>query len=50
MGDAPIAPVEPMSSSERVDRFGAAGIRDFEPAYGRLGAITEHTQTKLSSY
>lgn len=46
-GDALGAPVEFMSRSEILDRFGAGGINRFAPAYGRLGAITDDTQLAL---
>lgn len=47
VGDALGAPVEFMSHSEILDRFGAGGIRRYSPAYGRLGAITDDTQMAL---
>lgn len=47
VGDALGAPVEFMRHAEIVRRFGEAGIRDFAPAYGRLGAITDDTQMTL---
>lgn len=47
VGDALGAPVEFMSHAEIVRKFGAAGIRDYVPAYGRLGAITDDTQMTL---
>jgi ADP-ribosylglycohydrolase len=47
VGDALGAPVEFMSYEEIVRRFGPKGIRDFAPAYGRLGAITDDTQMTL---
>lgn len=46
-GDALGAPVEFMRLNEIRTRFGNAGIRDFVPAYGRLGAITDDTQMTL---
>ena len=36
-----------MSHSQIVARFGPGGIRDFAPAYGRTGAITDDTQMSL---
>jgi ADP-ribosylglycohydrolase len=36
-----------MPRSEIIDRFGEQGIRDYVPAYGRLGAITDDTQMTL---
>lgn len=47
VGDALGAPVEFMSVSEIREAFGRQGIRDFIPAYGRLGAITDDTQMTL---
>jgi len=47
VGDALGAPVEFMSASEILETFGRQGIRDFIPAYGRLGAITDDTQMTL---
>ena len=47
VGDALGAPVEFMERSEIVARFGEQGIRDYAPAYGRLGAITDDTQMSL---
>jgi ADP-ribosyl-[dinitrogen reductase] hydrolase len=47
VGDALGAPVEFMSRSEILRHFGPAGIRDFVPAYGRVGAITDDTQMTL---
>jgi ADP-ribosylglycohydrolase len=46
-GDALGAAVEFDSLTEIRDRFGPGGIRDFAPAYGRLGAITDDTQMTL---
>jgi ADP-ribosyl-[dinitrogen reductase] hydrolase len=48
-GDALGAPVEFLSLDEIRRRFGADGIRDFAPAYGRAGAITDDTQMTLFS-
>src|SRR5436305_14060023 len=47
VGDALGASVEFMSLGEIRARFGADGIRDYAPAYGRLGAITDDTQMTL---
>jgi hypothetical protein len=47
VGDALGARVEFMKLPEIRRCFGAAGIRDFAPAYGRLGAITDDTQMTL---
>lgn len=47
VGDALGGPVEFMPRSEIVERFGEQGIRDYVPAYGRLGAITDDTQMTL---
>ena len=47
VGDALGAPVEFLSHSEIVGRFGAGGIRDYVPVYGRNGAITDDTQMTL---
>jgi len=47
VGDALGAPVEFMSIEEIRVKFGRPGIRDFVPAYGRLGAITDDTQMTL---
>jgi len=46
-GDALGAPVEFMSLAQIRCDFGPAGIRDFAPAYGRRGAITDDTQMTL---
>jgi ADP-ribosylglycohydrolase len=48
-GDALGAPVEFLSLDEIRRRFGAGGIRDFAPIYGRAGAITDDTQMTLFS-
>ncbi len=45
-GDALGAPVEFMSTDQIHHHFGP-GIRDFAPAYGRIGAITDDTQMAL---
>lgn len=47
IGDALGAPVEFMSHECIAQRFGAEGLRDFVPAYGLLGAITDDTQMTL---
>jgi len=47
VGDALGAPVEFMSTAEIRKAFGSDGVRDFAPAYGRLGAITDDTQMTL---
>ena len=41
------APVEFLKWSEVARRFGPDGIRDFAPAYGRIGAITDDTQMTM---
>jgi ADP-ribosylglycohydrolase len=46
-GDALGAPVEFLRLAEIRARFGPQGIRDFAPAYGRVGAITDDTQMTL---
>lgn len=47
IGDALGAPIEFMSTSEIRQRFGPAGVVDFEPAFGRPGAMTDDTQMTL---
>src|SRR5688572_4985250 len=47
VGDALGAPVEFLSTVEIRVRFGPGGIREFAPAYGRIGAITDDTQMTL---
>lgn len=47
VGDALGAPVEFDSIGRIRKRFGPAGITDFHPAFGRLGAITDDTQMSL---
>lgn len=47
VGDALGAPVEFMQWSEIRRRFGDAGIQEYAPAYGRIGAITDDTQMTL---
>jgi hypothetical protein len=43
VGDALGAPVEFLSRPMILNRFGPAGIRDYAPAYGLKGAITDDT-------
>src|ERR1700720_2569801 len=43
-GDALGAPVEFLDLDEIVKAYGEGGIRDFAPAYGKLGSITDDTQ------
>jgi ADP-ribosylglycohydrolase len=47
VGDALGAPLEFLSLSEIRARFGPAGLSDYAPAYGRLGAVTDDTQMTL---
>ncbi|WP_440997856.1 ADP-ribosylglycohydrolase family protein [Arhodomonas sp. SL1] len=47
IGDALGAPVEFLSADQINARYGREGVRDFEPAYGRSGAITDDTQMTL---
>ena len=47
VGDALGASVEFHSRDEILSAFGEGGIRDFAPAYGRPGAITDDTQMTL---
>jgi ADP-ribosylglycohydrolase len=47
VGDALGAPVEFMDLEEILRIFGEPGIRDYAPAYGKLGAITDDTQMSL---
>ena len=47
VGDALGAPVEFLDLDEIVRVYGEAGIRDYAPAYGKLGAITDDTQMTL---
>jgi ADP-ribosylglycohydrolase len=47
VGDALGAPVEFMSMEAIRSKFGQPGIREFAPAYGRLGAVTDDTQMTL---
>ncbi len=46
-GDALGAPVEFLDLEQIRRRYGPRGIRDFAPAYGRAGAITDDTQMTL---
>lgn len=47
VGDALGAPLEFLTDGEIVERFGAGGLREYAPAYGRTGAITDDTQMSL---
>jgi ADP-ribosyl-[dinitrogen reductase] hydrolase len=47
VGDALGAPIEFLRLSEIRERFGLAGLTDYAPAYGKLGAITDDTQMTL---
>lgn len=47
VGDALGAPVEFLKLEQIHARFGPEGIRDFVPAFGRMGAITDDTQMTL---
>lgn len=47
VGDALGAAIEFMSLSEIRNRVGPSGARDYAPAYGRRGAITDDTQMSL---
>lgn len=47
VGDALGAPIEFMSLDAIRAKFGPAGLSDYAPAYGRLGAITDDTQMTL---
>lgn len=47
VGDALGAPVEFLGWAEIKVTFGADGITDFAPAYGRKGAVTDDTQMML---
>ena len=46
-GDALGAPVEFLDRAEILRRFSAAGIRQYAPAYGGIGKITDDTQMTL---
>ena len=43
IGDALGAPLEFLSLAEIRRVYGPSGLRDYAPAYGRLGAITDDT-------
>lgn len=47
VGDALGAPVEFLRREQIKRIFGPAGITDYAPAYGRIGAITDDTQMTL---
>jgi ADP-ribosylglycohydrolase len=47
VGDALGAPVEFMSRNQILASFGPEGIKDYAPAYGGLGTITDDTQMTL---
>jgi ADP-ribosylglycohydrolase len=47
VGDALGAPLEFDSLPGILDRFGPAGLTDYAPAYGRIGAVTDDTQMTL---
>ena len=47
VGDALGAPVEFMKYQTIIEQFGPDGIKEFVPAYGRKGAITDDTQMTL---
>ena len=47
VGDALGAPVEFLNIHEIRDKYGPAGIADYDLAYGRRGAITDDTQMTL---
>jgi ADP-ribosyl-[dinitrogen reductase] hydrolase len=47
VGDAVGAPVEALDLEQIVRNFGEHGIRDYAPAYGKIGAITDDTQMSL---
>ena len=47
VGDALGAPVEFQSLSQIRQKYGSAGINDYDEAYGRIGAITDDTQMTL---
>ena len=49
VGDALGAPVEFLSLLQIRGRYGPLGIREFDEAYGRVGAITDDTQMALST-
>jgi len=47
VGDALGAAIEFISLAQIRRRYGSEGLRDYAPAYGRLGAITDDTQMTL---
>jgi len=47
VGDALGAPVEFLDLDEILRTYGEQGIRNYAPAYGKLGAITDDTQMTL---
>ena len=47
VGDALGAPIEFMSLPQIRKKFGPEGLKDYSPAYGKLGAITDDTQMTL---
>src|SRR5262249_46963513 len=47
VGDALGAPIEFLSLAEIRRQFGPSGLEDYALAYGRCGAITDHTQMSL---
>jgi len=47
VGDALGAPVEFLDVDQIVKVYGEGGIRDYAPAYGKLGSITDDTQMTL---
>ncbi len=47
VGDALGAPVEFLDLDEILRTYGEPGIRDYAPAYGKLGTITDDTQMTL---
>jgi ADP-ribosyl-[dinitrogen reductase] hydrolase len=47
VGDALGAPVEFMSRDQITRKYGPAGIQEYVPAFGKLGAITDDTQMTL---
>ena len=47
VGDALGAPVEFMSTGRIRQKYGNAGITDYDHAYGRIGAVTDDTQMTL---
>ena len=47
LGDACGAPVEFLEWAQIQQRFGKNGIQDLQPAYGKLGVVTDDTQMML---